>query len=486
MSRAIKTLGMSLLGLALLLDSRASRGEDRSQDKERLERFEKKIDEFRAQLGIPGMSAVIVKDQEVLWARGFGFADVEARVPAKPETVYHIASFTKTFAATLVMQLAEQGKLDLDEPASRYSGDFNDDSVRVKHLLSHTSGGATPGERFEYDGSRFDYLTAVIEKKTGKSFREVMVKTFLDPLAMSSSVPGADVVDEADKWVELLGKENLDRYRDILSRQSKPYTLYGAGEIVPVAYPPKSFSAAAGLLSTVLDMAQFDIAIDRHVLLKKATQEKAWTPFLSNGRQRLPYGFGWFVEDYHSARLLWHYGHWGKGFSGIYVKVPEQNLSLVLYSNSEALADHQFLADERPVAWVIERNVFACSFLRLFVFQDKPIDCERDSQAALASWKEHRRALARVAVKLDPEALEAYVGKYKFETFDRILTVSRDGARLFVDVPRNYRTELFPESELKFFIKTDPMQFTFVKDGGQATRVVVIDQGETLRANRIE
>src|SRR5262249_2809619 len=89
-----------------------------SQDKKRLERFEKQVDDFRKLLRIPGMSAVIIKNQKVLWAKGFGFADVEGRAPATPETVYHIASFTKTFAATLIMQLVEQGKLDLDEPVS--------------------------------------------------------------------------------------------------------------------------------------------------------------------------------------------------------------------------------------------------------------------------------------------------------------------------------------------------------------------------------
>lgn len=457
-----------------------------SQDKKRLERFEQQVDDFRTLLRIPGMSAVIIKNQKVLWAKGFGFADVEGRVRATPETVYHIASFTKTFAATLIMQLVEQGKLDLDEPMSHYSSDFKDESVRVKHLLSHTSGGPTPGEHFEYDGARFDYLTAVIEKKTGKPFREVIVKTFLDPLAMSSSVPGVAVVDSADKWVTALGKENLDRYREDLSRQATPYTLYGDSEIVQVAYPPKVFGAAAGLLSTVLDMAKFDIAIDRHVFLKKATQEKAWTPFISTGGQRLPYGFGWFVEGHHGVRLIWHTGHWGTGFSGIYLKVPAKNLSLVLLANSEALADHIYLADEKPVAWIITRNVFACSFLRLFVFDDKPSDCERDSQAALASWREHRRARARVAVKLDPEVLEAYVGQYKFETFDRIVTVTRDGARLFVDIPRKYRSELFPESEPKFFLKTYPdVQITFEKDGRQATHLDYIENGETLHAKRI-
>ena len=213
MSNTFKTLAKSLLAAVLLvnagaLGSQTPSGEKlhiSSRDKQRLARFEKQADELRKLLKIPGMSAVIVKDQKVLEGKGFGFADLENRVPATPDTVYHIASLTKTFAATLLMQLVEQGKLDLDEPMSHYSSEFKDDSVKVKHLLSHTSEG-TPGERYQYSGNRYDYLTAVIEKKTGKSFRQVMVETFLDPLAMESSVPGHDVVDEADKWGALLGK----------------------------------------------------------------------------------------------------------------------------------------------------------------------------------------------------------------------------------------------------------------------------------------
>jgi CubicO group peptidase (beta-lactamase class C family) len=126
-----------------------------SQNKKRLARFEDQVDDLRTLLKIPGMSAVIVKDKEVLWAKGFGFADLENRIPATPETLYHIASLTKTFAATLIMQLVEQGQLDLDEPMSHYSSDFEDDSVKIKHLLSHTSDGATPGENYQYNGNRY-------------------------------------------------------------------------------------------------------------------------------------------------------------------------------------------------------------------------------------------------------------------------------------------------------------------------------------------
>src|SRR6185295_8567674 len=166
-------LAMGVFALALFGNSSGSLAQTRPgrnaqnisiQDKKRLERFEHDVEEFRGRLKIPGMSAVIIKDQKVLWAKGFGFVDLEKRIPATPDTLFHLASITKTFAATLIMQLVEQGKLDLDEPMSHYSTDFKDDSVKIKHLLSHTSSG-TPGERFRYDGNRYDYLTAVIEKK---------------------------------------------------------------------------------------------------------------------------------------------------------------------------------------------------------------------------------------------------------------------------------------------------------------------------------
>ena len=224
------------------------------------------------------MSAVILRDQEVLWAGGFGFADVRNGTPATADTLYSIASLTKPFAATLIMQLVEQGKLDLDEPIARYSSEFQDDTVRIKHLISHTSHG-TPGDSYQYDGSRFDYLTEVIEKKFGKAFVIVMVETFLDPLDMTDSVPYHSIVKDRDKWAGSLGKERLDRYEKNLSALSRPYTLYGDREILDAPYPSEDYlDAAAGLLSTVADLARFDAAIDRHVFLKKETQERAWTP----------------------------------------------------------------------------------------------------------------------------------------------------------------------------------------------------------------
>jgi CubicO group peptidase (beta-lactamase class C family) len=487
---------------------RATCLEEQTPEK-RLARFESQVNELRKLLKIPGMSAVIVKDQEVLWAKGFGFADLEKQVPATPETLYHIASLTKTYAATLIMQLVEQGKLDLDEPMSHYSSDFADDSVRIKHLLSHTSQG-TPGEHYQYSGARYDYLTTVIEKKTGKSFRELIVKTFLDPLRMSESVPGHDVLDDSNKWAEL-GKDNLNRYAANLAKLAQPYTLYGDSEIIRAAYPPKGISAAAGLLSTVLDMAKYDAAIDRHAFLRKQTQDVAWTPFVSNGGQPLPHGLGWFAENYHGLKLIWHYGHWGTGFSATYLKVPEKNLSLILLANSEALSDPFYFTGG------IETNAFACTFLRIFVFEDLQhrslndprwtpnpsevskelaqltkqangydYDCERLSHAAIVKWLEGRRKRARTAVKLDPGLYEAYVGAYELNA-RRTFTVTHEGDRLFIDVPRGSKSEMFAEAESKFFLKLAEVQIRFLKDKkGEVSGIEIVANGETLTARKVK
>jgi CubicO group peptidase (beta-lactamase class C family) len=420
--------------------------------------FEIQVEELRKLLRIPGMSAVIVKDQKVLWAKGFGFADQEKQIAATPDTLYHIASLTKTFAATLIMQLVEQGKLDLNEPMSHYSTDFKDDSVRIKHLLSHTSEG-TPGDRYQYSGNRYDYLTKVIEKKYGQSFRNLIVRRFLDPLDMSESVPSHNVVDYSDDWTDPLGKDNLAHYRSNLKKLAVPYTLYG-DEIVRAHYPPKNLGAAAGLLSTVVDMAKYDAAIDQHALIKAETQAIAWTPFVSNAGKPLPHGLGWFAEPYHGLKLIWHYGHWGTGFSATYLKVPEKNLSLILLANTEALSDPFYQNGG------IETNVFACTFLRMFVFAGTGNDygCDRVSRDAVQNWLKYRREHARRAIKLDPKLFDSYVGRYQLNE-QRTFVVTREGDRLFIDIPRGNVSEMFAEAEGKFFLKNFDARIRFVKDG---------------------
>jgi CubicO group peptidase (beta-lactamase class C family) len=445
-----------------------------STDRNRVTGFEREADEIRRKLHIPGMSVAIVRDQKIVWTRGFGHADLENRVPATPDTLYHIASVTKTFGATLVLQLLEKGQLTLDEPIasytpSKYAPAITDLRVQIRHILSHTSEG-TPGERFSYNGAVYDAITPVIEKNYGAPFRQVITQRILEPLQMTGSVPGHDVIDDP---------ELARRYAPALARFAKPYAVYGHGEVVHAAYPDRDIGASAGLLSTVRDLAKFDAAIDRHVFLQPETQELAWTPFVSNAGEPQPYGLGWFTEEYRGERLISHTGNWGSGFSAMYLKVPARNLSLILLANNEALSD-PFWAPGSS-----ETNPFVCAFLRHFVLGgDDP--CTEAAQTAMNKWLEGRAARAETTVTLDEALLASYAGQYQLDE-KRTFTVTREGTRMFVDIPKGDRSEMFASTKGDFFFKVQsPTRVRFVREGTTVTGIEFhIGEPEPIRAKKI-
>ena len=474
-------------------------------DLQRLRRLDSQFEQLRQLLKIPGMSVAIVKDDRILWTKGFGYADIQKRTPATPRTVYYIASLTKTFATTVLMQLVEQGKLDLDDPMSKYSDEFKDDSVKVKHVLSHTAD-APPGERFRYDGARFATLTAVIEKKTGKSFRDVMTEMFLDPLEMKDSIPSRDTFEVATKNPTLYANDKLHRYRLSLARYAKPYRLYG-DEIIFTSYPWEGISAAAGLLSTAPDLAKFMIAIDRRVYLKPETQARSWTQFISNSDKTLPHGLGWFVQDYQGVRCIWHFGYDPFEYSGTIVKVPDKRLSLVLLANSDALSS-PFVR-----RGILQTSPFVASFLRLFVFEDRlghllpdpnweknKEDFERDlvgfkqlgysyeseqrAAALIRDWITENQRTALKSVAVNPETFDPYIGEYELPD-GKILVVSREGNHLMVQQKGESKIEMFAASSTRFFTKAVDAEFAFVKDRDGKVIQMELYQGATLILKKI-
>jgi hypothetical protein len=183
-------LGQTLFGFG---QARA-KGAPASDPMERIARFETLLESLRQELKIPAYSAAIVKNQKVIWAKGFGYADVENKIPATEHTAYHLASLTKTFASTILMQLIQDGKVKLDDPVSKYGITLESDGViRVRHLFSHTSEG-NPGEQYRYNGNRFAELDKVIERATGKSFAELLIANILEPLGMNDTAPNVPTI----------------------------------------------------------------------------------------------------------------------------------------------------------------------------------------------------------------------------------------------------------------------------------------------------
>src|SRR5580693_6978814 len=121
------------------------------------------LDSIRISLKIPGMAVAVMKEDSILLNGGLGYADVKNKVKVTPKTTFRIASITKTFTSTLIMQLVEQGKLDLQDPISKFGIDLGDPRITVRNLLTHTSE-IEPGKYYQYNGYRYGKLGQVIEK----------------------------------------------------------------------------------------------------------------------------------------------------------------------------------------------------------------------------------------------------------------------------------------------------------------------------------
>jgi CubicO group peptidase (beta-lactamase class C family) len=314
-----------------------------------LTEFESRLEGLRLDYGIPGMSAALVLGDSV-WSRGFGLADIEKGDLATPETVYHLCSLTKPFAAVVLLQLVEEGKLDLDAPAARFGIDLESEGViRVRHLLTHTSQGV-PGTEFHYSGNRFGKLDRVVEGAGRRTFAEEVAGRILDPLGLADTAPNPNDPESSRK----AGRDPAV----FAARLARGYASDGK---TPVEYP-KHFVTAAGLVSTAGNMAKFSRALDDGRLLREETREMAFSPALDPDGRPLPYGLGWFVQDRNGVRMLWHYGWW-VGSSSLIIKVPERRLTFVLLANSDMLSRKFDLGQDEDVL----RSPFAREFVAAFV-----------------------------------------------------------------------------------------------------------------------
>jgi CubicO group peptidase (beta-lactamase class C family) len=356
-----KRAGTVLLAAACLCACADAVGPDPSDVtyEEGLVGFAARLDSFRVRLRIPGMSAALVHDGSVVWATGFGMANVEQRVPATGTTPFHLASLTKPFAATVLMQLVEEGLVDLDAPVSDYGVDLSSPGViRVRHLLTHTSEGI-PGSQYHYSGNRFGYLTQVMEFATGRSFAELLVERILEPLGLRNTAPNP-------LQPAAFAFTGLDRNR-FMAEMAAGYELRGV-EVVPLEHP-SYFGAAAGLVASAADVAAFSVAIDEGRFLDAETWTQVFTPATSNTGDTLPYGLGWFIQSYQGVTLQWHYGGWTTN-SSLIVRAPEKGLAFVVLANTPQLsAAYPGLGTDNNVL----RSAVARLFVDAFVLGDEPL-----------------------------------------------------------------------------------------------------------------
>ncbi len=340
--------------LAILVLGRAAACDSTVGPANSLPGFEAQLEGLRQKLHIPGMSAAIAKDGRVVWSRGFGFADREEQRAASDTTSYHMASLTKTMGSTILMQLVEAGRVGLDDPVSRFGIQLASPGViTVRHLLTHTSEG-TPGAQFRYNGDRFGLLDAVVSSASGSSFGALSVEQIIRRLELRQTAPNPDAPAFA-----LTGLDAQAFRRNL----AQGYNSDGKSRL---SYPGY-FGMAAGMVSSVLDLARFSIAIDSGAFLRPETWNQVFTPQVSVSGGTLPHALGWFVRQEQGVTLQWHYGFW-IGNSSLLIRVPSRKLTFVLLANNDMLSRNTSLGEGNLLS-----SPLAKAFVGAFVTGTAPL-----------------------------------------------------------------------------------------------------------------
>ncbi|MGZ8537230.1 MAG: serine hydrolase domain-containing protein [Flavisolibacter sp.] len=333
--------------------------------------FEKKLEALRKHYHIPSLSVGIVNERKLTWKKGFGYSDVENKKVPNEHTVYQLASITKTFGSIILMQLVEEGKVSLNDPISKYGINLggrwgNDERITVKHLLTHTASGNLfngykPGYSFNYNGDWYHRLGQVIEKASGLTFGELLMKNIINPLHLKNTVPSIN-----DSINFRLTGYNKDSFSQNIA---KPYNW--AGKKLNRVNFSYGFGPAAGIMSSVADLAIYSMAIDEKLFLKAETWEQTFTSFVTPKGKAIQYGLGWYVTYYNDVKIIWHTGWWF-GYSTLMIKIPEKDLTFIVLANSQDLTRPFYFTFfpvplPNPFEKSLNSDLMASDFARVFV-----------------------------------------------------------------------------------------------------------------------
>ncbi|HZN33747.1 MAG TPA: serine hydrolase [Pirellulaceae bacterium] len=404
-------------------------------------------------------SVLVAKGEQVLLAKGLGLANVEHEIPNTPQTKFRLGSITKQFTAMAILILQEQGKLSVEDLASKHVEGTPEawKEVTIHHLLTHTSGipsftglpgyraamplpspaaktldrvrelplEFTPGEKFNYSNSGYVLLGQIIEKVSGKSYGEFLRESIFQPLGLADT--------------------GYDSPEKILPHRAAGYRREGDG-VANAPYLDMTIPHGAGALySTATDLHRWSQALASSQLISSGAYEKMFTPGKSN------YGYGWIIDKQFGRQRMQH-GGGINGFSTFIARYPDEKLCVVVLSNIEGT----------PAAMVAS------------------------GLAAIALGEPYELPKERKFVKLDAKILDAYTGEYEIGP-NLVLAVTRDGDRLLAQPTGQPKAELHPQSDAQFFVKEVSAEITFVKDDeGQVTHLILKQGERETKAKRIK
>ena len=402
------------------------------------------LDEFN----VPAVGIGLIKDGELSDIKVFG--ENRKNVYATNNTIFTIASVTKTITTAVTLRLIESGVWKLDEPLYKYwiDPDIADNiwhkKITTRNVLSHQSGLPNwrkaleskkleilfePGTDYRYSGEGFEYLRKAIENKLNKTFQEIADSILFQPLQM---------INTKYRW-----KEKLDSLSFAFRHTSEGLEYLNQGGF--------NTSAAGGALTTIEDYAKFCIYTINHAGLSESLFGEMIST-QANIKKDIDQGLGWqIVSNLPNGEyaLLHEGGEWG--VSTIAVVLPESKCGIVIFTNSDN-------GDE--VYTRIIKNYFNHGKEILNKLSGKSYDPESIE-----------------IIQVVPEILLSYTGSYYIESFKMSVDILYEGKVLKLRSPYN-TLELYAQSETKFFMKDDDFRVEFVKnDSNKTSGIMVIYQG---------
>ena len=339
--------------------------------------LEQAIDRAMRVEGLPIVAIALVDDQDVVWTRGFGVVDSASRRSAGPQTVFRVGSVSKLFTDVAIMQLVEQGKVDLDAPVTRYLPDFHpsnpyDRPITLRQLMSHRSGlvreppvgsyfdstspplAATiaslnrttlvypPETHTKYSNAAIATVGYVLERVSGKPFAQALATAVLQPLGMAAS-----------------GFEPTPA----LTRDLAPATMWTLdGRRFAAPTFQLGIAPAGSMYTTVTDLARFVSALfangrgQNGQLLKPETIAQMWTPQFARPGDHEGYGLGFRVGALDGRRTV---GHDGAiyGFATTVAALPDEKLGVIVVTTRDgANAAVDRIADDALRAMLAKRG----------------------------------------------------------------------------------------------------------------------------------
>lgn len=367
--RGLDKLSLPIVTALYVLAIPLSASQQAELPSDKVSRIEEIVAGEMAKRHIPGLSLAIALNNELVYASGFGMADLEHMVPVTSTTVFGIASITKAVTATAVMQLAEQGKLDLDAPVQQYCRLFpkKRKAITARQLLGHmgrirhyrgwpevrnsnhyvTIREALalfkddplvhdPGTEFSYSSYGYVLLGCVIEGASGTEYSEYVRRNIFLPAQMTRTEPddAFKVIPNRAKGYMVMTEENRKELSWFWSDTHK--RIMELGKIYNSEFADASrIVPAGGLLSTATDLVRFSLAFQSNSLVTEESRELMWTAQTVPGNEKSTWGLGWIVAPRDGEELVPRLTGSQSGTSSALLLLHKRGFAIAVLSNME-------------------------------------------------------------------------------------------------------------------------------------------------------